>query len=478
MTLNQFITILKARWRSGLLVLLITLGTALAASLMLPAKYTATASLVLDLRAADTVAGGMQGNLLAPGYLATQVDVIGSERVALRALRAQSLQNDSKLRDEWQQETKGAGDFEPWLVEQIQKRLEVRPSRESNVISISYTAPDRALAAGMANAFMQAYIDTSLELRVEPARQYNTFFDSRAKQLRDALESSQARLSAYQKQNGLLATDERLDVESARLSELSSQLVMIQALAAESSGRQSQTGTRADQMQEVLGDPVVAALSTDMAREESRIKELTARLGDSHPQVLQQRASISELRNRLAAATVRATGSVGVNASVNQSRVTQIRAALDAQRNKVLQLKGVRDEASVLQRDVENAQRAYDAMVSRVAQSGVESQNTQSNASVLKHASPPAFASSPKPLFNAAIALLLGLLLAAATMVVRELADRRLRTHEDVLTELKQPLLVTLPVAKHITQASQDTSRVRTIKARVLTGLPRPVTNS
>lgn len=477
MTFNQFLTILTARWRAALLAVLLTVGAAVGASLLLPAKYTATASLVLDMRAPDGLAGPMNGGTIAPGYMATQVDVIASERVALRALRSQGLQNDAQLRSEWQQNTAGAGEFEPWLVEQLQKRLDVKPSRESNVIHISYTAPDRGLAASMANAFMQAYVDTSLDLRVEPARQYNTFFDSRAKQLRDALEGAQSRLSAYQKQSGLLATDERLDVESARLSELSSQLVMVQALAAESSGRQSLSGARADQMQEVLGDPVVSALNTDLAREESRLKELSSRLGDNHPQVVQQRASIAELRSRVGSATARATGSVGVNASVNHARVAQIRAALDAQRNKVLQLKGLRDEASVLQRDVENAQRAYDAMVSRVSQSSVDSHNTQSNVSILKTASPPAFPSSPKLVLNAGIALVLGLLLAAVTVVVRELLDRRLRTHEDVMTELKQPVLVMLPIAKHITQSSTDTTRVRTIKARVLTGLPHPIAN-
>jgi hypothetical protein len=77
----------------------------------------------------------------------------------------------------------------------------------------------------MANAFVQAYMDTALALRVNPARQYSGFFDQQVKDARDALEKAQAKVSAFQKAKGIIATDERLDVENARLNELSSQLV-------------------------------------------------------------------------------------------------------------------------------------------------------------------------------------------------------------------------------------------------------------
>ena len=60
-----------------------------------------------------------------------------------------------------------------------------------------------------------------------------------------------------------------------------------------------------------------------------------------------------------------------------------MRAALEAQRAKVLRMKAVRDEGLVLVRDVENAQRAYDAVLARFTQTSLESQTTQSNVNVL-----------------------------------------------------------------------------------------------
>jgi len=65
--------------------------------------------------------------------------------------------------------------------------------------------------------------------------------------------------------------------------------------------------------------------------------------------------------------------------------------------------------------------------------------------------------------------------LALGTALVRELFDRRMRNAEDVIVELRQPLLVTLPVAKSA-RLGKEPLRVRLMKARVLTGLPRPDT--
>lgn len=473
MTLQQFLSILAARWKSSLAVLLVIVGLAIAVSLVLPKKYTATASVMLDVRSPDPVAGIVLAGMMTPAYMATQVDLMSSERVARRAIQSLKLNESPQTREQWIEGTGGKGDFEAWLSDALLTPLDIKPSRESNVISINYSSADPNFAAALANAFMQAYIDTSLELRVNPARQYSGFFDTRAKELRDDVEAAQAKLSAYQRSKGLLATDERLDIENARLSELSSQLVMLQALAAESGGRQAQAGTRPEQMQEVMNNPLVASLSADMAREETRLKELTSRLGEKHPQVVEARARLDELSARLAAATKRASGGVSVNNSVNQSRVAQVRSELAAQRAKVLQLKSLRDEAAVLQRDVENAQRAYDSMTQRATQSSVESQNTQTNISVIKRASPPVDASSPNVKRNILVALFIGVLLAVGTALGLEMIDRRLRTTGDVLTELKQPLLVVLPVAQSALKGKEPL-RVRLMKARVLTGLPRP----
>ena len=166
------------------------------------------------------------------------------------------LNENQKSRQSWMQATEGRGDFESWIANSCKKALTSSLSRESNVINVEYQASDPKFAALAANAYVQAYTDTVRDIRVDPAKQYSSFFDSRAKQLQTELEKAQTKLSAYQKQKGIVATDERLDVETSRLNELSAQIVMMQALSAESSSRQTAAqGRSADQMQDVLLNP-------------------------------------------------------------------------------------------------------------------------------------------------------------------------------------------------------------------------------
>ena len=445
MTYAQFFSILRARWVVALAVLALVVAGAVGVSLLLPKQYKASASVVIDVKP-DPVSAMLYGGISSPAFLATQVDIIQSDRVAQRVVRNLRLAANPQVRQQWQDATGGEGAIEVWLADNFQRSLEVLPARESSVLHIAYKAADPRFAAALANAFVQAYIETSLELRVDPARQYSSFFETRAKEAREALEAAQAKLSAFQRDKGIVATDERLDVENARLNEISSQLVALQAIAGESNSRQAQAqGAAGDKMQEVLGNALISSLKVDLGRSEARLKELNSRYGDSHPSVIEARASINELQSRINQETRSVTGGVGVTGTINRQREAQVRAALEAQRAKVLRMKQVRDEGSVQVRDVENAQRSYDAVVSRLTQSSLESQTTQSNVNLLTPATAPITPASPRLLLNALIAVFVGTLLAVGMAVLMEALDRRVRSARDVVAALDLPVIGVLP---------------------------------
>jgi polysaccharide biosynthesis transport protein len=445
MNLIQFLSTLRARWRVALPVLVLTVGTAILVSLLSTKQYTATATLVIDAKPDPVVPMSYQV-MLSPAYMATQVDVIRSERVAQRVVRNLKLTESPRIREQWMEATNGEGSIELWLSKGLQTLLDVQPSRESSVISVAFKASDPEFAASLANAFVQSYLDVSVELRVDPAKQYSAFFETRAKELRANVERAQARLSAYQREKGLIAREESLDIETARLNELSSQLTALQAIASDSSSRQVQAqGATADRLQEVVNNPLLASLRSDLSRAEARLQELNARLGDNHPQVVEAKANINSLRGKLASETNRVTGSVSVTNTINRQREAEIRTALEAQRAKLLKMKAVRDEGSVMFRDVENAQRAYDAVLARLNQTSLESQTTLSNVYVLTQAVPPTLPSSPKVVRNIALSIVVGLLLAVGAAMLLELLDRRVRTVEELSELLGLPILGVLP---------------------------------
>ncbi len=450
MNLNQVLVILHARWRvvfgvfGGVLFLVIVV------SLVWPKQYTAISSLVVDAKT-DPVAGGAGGGgyseQLLASYVNTQSDVIASRRVAQRVVKTLKLDTDPELVERWRSATKGIGDFSVWLADYlVDKKLTVAPVHDSpthasNVIEISVSWRNPQLAAALANAFAQAAIDTNIELKVEPAKLYASWFNQRSRVLRDDLAAKQKRLSDFQNSTGLVATDEKLDVENARLTELSTQLVTIQGLRQESQSRQKGVGGDIQSLPEVLQSPVVQTLKAELSQAEAKQPDIAARLGKNHPDYQAAVAEIANLRERIARESANIAASLGNTTQVNLRRENDVRQALEAQKNKVLELKHAHDQAAIFQSDVNSAQRDLDAVTERFAQSSLESQTSQTNVVQLTTATAPLLPSSPKLILNALIGIFLGGFFGIGVALFLEGLHPRVRLDEDLQQLLGVPIL-------------------------------------
>ena len=447
MTFQQFLLILKARRWIIAAILIGVVSLTFTVSMLLPKQYAAVSTLVIDMKVTDPLLGVPQA---LQGYLATQLDIIGSERVALRVVALTGMDRIGEYRDQWRRETNGEGGdsgFRVWLAALLKKRLIVRPSvtKDSNIISVSYQAPNPAFAAAIANAFSQAYIETNLELKVNPARQYKDWFDKQTKEVRDDLEVAQRKLSAYEQEHGVLIIDGRFDVENMRLADLNNQLTGAQVQSAESSSRHSQVTSSAETLPEVIANPVVANLKTELARLETERGQLSERLGDNHPMMRELNERIVEQSQRVRAEIQRVANSLGTTTRVSTARIKELTEAVERQKAVVLELKKHRDQIAVLQRDIENAQKAYDLVTQRLAQTNLESQTQQTNVSVLTPATPPLEHSSPKIALNTIIAVFLGILLGIGVALLLELFDQRVRGSEDLVQSMDVPLLGVIP---------------------------------
>lgn len=454
MSFNQFLVILRARWliAAGIFVAVVVLIAF--ASVIWPKQYTATASIVIDNKT-DPVAGanGAQGAGQLPAtYVNTQADIIASERVAQRVVKTLKLDQQPEARKLW---AKGPNDDISVTIAKLllDKKLVVAPAHDSpthasNVIDISVKWSDPVTAAALANGFAQAAIETNIELKVEPAKQYASWFDQRSRELRASLEEKQKKLSDFQAKNGIVATDEKLDVENARLAELSTELVTIQGLRQDSQSRQRQAGADVSTLPEVLQSPVIQSLKAALAQAEAKRPDIAARLGKNHPDYQAVEGEIADLRTRIAQESANIAASLGTATQSNMRRENDVRQALEAQKKKVLDLKYQHDQAAMYLNDVTAAQRDLDQVSQRLAQSNLESLTQQTNVVQLSTATPPASPSSPKIVIDLIVAIFLGAVLGIGAALAAELRNRRVREDEDLVELLGVPLLGKLEVVR------------------------------
>jgi polysaccharide biosynthesis transport protein len=312
---------------------------------------------------------------------------------------------------------------------------------------VNYASDDPKVAAEAANGFASAYLDTVLQLRTEPTREASEWFEGQLKTLRHQVTQSQTKLNAYQKQKGMLAEDGRLDVESVRLSELSSQLLAARNATYDAVSRHKQAvelmeaGASPDAVPDVLANAHIITIKAELARLEARREQESAVLDENHPQYQRTVAETQAVRDRLQSEVKKLVAGLGNAVQQHRRREQELQAALEAQNQRLLMLKDYRIEMAAMTRDIDAAQRSYETVLGRYMTTKMDASAKQTNVALLAPAIKPLEPVHPKVGLIAGLSVLLGALLATGTVYVLETLDRRVRSRADLEARLAVPSL-------------------------------------
>jgi polysaccharide biosynthesis transport protein len=450
MNVYQFLSALRARFRTFAFLLIVTVLAAAGISFLLPKTYTATVSLLVDAKEEQSLSNVLRPLVLPQeraSYMHTQLDIITSEKVARKVVQDLKLAENAMAMKAVENAVAKGWSVEEFLVENLLRKLEVDTTL-SSVIQISFSSHSPDYSANVANAFAKAYIDTMLELRVEPTQKAAAWFDEQLKSLRANLEDAQARLTEYHQSRGIVSADENVDVENTRLGILSEQVGRAQEQTFEWKSKEQQArafmekGGSPDKMPEVLDNPFIQKLKADLLHGEAKLQDLNTHYGLNHPQYQRQVAENRSLREKLDIEMKKLVAGIGNSATQSRQREADASKAMMAQRAIVLGLKENRNELTVLRRNVESAERAYDTAMQRSVVSQVDSRANQTNVMVLNPATVPRKHSSPKITLNIALSMVVGTILGIVVVTLLEALDRRVRLRSDL--DLDVPLLAVL----------------------------------
>ncbi|PTQ12347.1 hypothetical protein CLG96_07385 [Sphingomonas oleivorans] len=404
MNYADFMAAMRHRWKLVLGCLMATLLVIAVWTFFSPRIYASSATLLFDSLASEAEGGaGAAPPMAMASVLGTQADIIRSALVASQVVRNLELEQSPAVIARWTDATGGRGDINSWLVNSLLTNLTVVPTRNTNVMAVQYQASDPEFAALVTNGFADAFVKTQLRLRTEPAKVYSDWFQDRTRDVRARYEETQARLTRFQQEKGLIG-GEKLDVELSHLAELSNQLAAAEGAAADARARAAGGGAMSPEVQSAPG---VVGVRAAVVAKAAEVQQLETTLGPNHPQLITARAALGVLNSELNQAVAAATRSLQVASSAAQLREAELRERLAAQRQQVLKLSGVQDQLAVLQRDVDAAKLAYDNVTQQLNGARLKSEIPQTNVSILDRAGVPFYPVSP----NVALRLILGLLL-------------------------------------------------------------------
>jgi chain length determinant protein EpsF len=438
MNFSALFAILRARMRLMLTVLGTTVVTALVVSFIMSPQYVSMTTLLIDAKSRDPVTGMSFPMAMLESYIATQVEIISSPFVARKVSDHLRLAEEPRWRRAFKEDTDGSADIHDWIADKLIGNLQVSPASKANSISIGYKASDPQEAANMANTFAQAYIDANMELRQDPAKRASEWYQNEIAQLRADLEKKQAILTNFQRERGLVFTEEKLDLETDRLNQLSNQLVSAQTQIFGDTARQNQ---QAQTSGEIMNNSIVQNLRMQLAKAEVDLAQADAQLGKNHPTRMKIKGDVDAIRTRLYAEMGNAGMVVAGGAAATKEREAALRAEVEKQKMLVLEIKSTRDELSLIIRDVEDAKRMYGNALERSGQARLESRNNQTEISILNIARPPLEPDSPNILLNTVLATFLGGMLAFGLVFLLETLDRRVRSPNDLNEIIGIPVL-------------------------------------
>src|SRR5688572_32962236 len=105
MSIAQFLRIVWARkWLVLASLVLVSAAGTLVTLFVLSKQYVAQASMVVEIRV-DPMIGVMAPGMAAPAYLATQVEVLKSDRVAMRVVKMLGVERSPAAVRQWREAT-------------------------------------------------------------------------------------------------------------------------------------------------------------------------------------------------------------------------------------------------------------------------------------------------------------------------------------------------------------------------------------
>ena len=437
MDLTDLLAALKARWKLELAVTLLVLGLVAAWTATLPRVYTGTATLLFDQTAPDPGVDTAARAVSAADMLGTQADVIRSQEIATQVARATGLADSPGVLAGWRN-AGGQGAPEEWLGRNLLQGLAVEPGKGSTILSVNYKARDPDSAAQVANSFAQTYLSAYLRMTTDPARAYTRWFEERTREVRGKLETAQNALTNFQRAKGIVST-ENLDAEAERFTALSTQLAAAEGATADAASR---TGGESGQSPDVQSSGVVQGLRSQIAQKTADVSNLRTSLGPNHPDMIAANSELAALRGKLASEVGATSHSLNVASGDAAARTAALRRLVDSQRGRMLALSTDRSQLEVLQRDVQSARAAFDAVTQRLSAMRLQAELPRTNVRLLDRANPPTLPSSPNVPLRMVLGLMFGAGLAMTLAGALEWLRPRVRTDRGLLRATGVPVLL------------------------------------
>lgn len=466
---------LLAATRSNLWLIAAIIGAAFAlalvATLLQTKRYTAHTTIQINdtsgqiLTGQDSESQSENSNLYdTDRFLKTQTDIINSRGLALRvAQKLKLIGNPAFYRSQEMAEPAAEDNAEKkrrTAISMLRDNLTVDLPRDSRIVTVRYESTDPDMSVAIANAYAGEFIQSNLQRKFDSSSYAREFLSEQLDEARIKLEFSERELNAYSRSAGLIRTENaasngREGSAGAGNSVTTASLIQVNAsandatanrIAAEGRWRSINASPLLSAPQ-VVSNPTVSSLLGEKARLEAGLAEERSRHLDDYPTVKAKQEQLNTLNGQIQQAAVNVRNAVQAEYKAALSTEQQLRSQVDQLKGDTLGEQDLTVQYGLLAREVDTNRQVYDGLLERFKTLNAMAGVSLSNVNVIDQATRPAQPSSPNLLKNLALGLMLGFVIAAITVFIKDQFDDSIRVPEDVEAKLGIPLLGVVPKA-------------------------------
>ena len=323
------------------------------------------------------------------------------------------------------------------VIENVLNRLEIDSRGRSSVMEIRFTSEDPAVAREVVTKFANLYIDNQLELKFQSMKRASDWLNTRLDQLRQQVDASERAVEEFRRPAGLTdGVSSRVTTET--VSGMNHDLVEAQTTFATAQANLeairafARAPGRMDSIPAILASPGIINLREQETVLLGREAELGARVGARHPDLVELRANIARLRDRIFEEVSLVARGVENEVRVAEARVNALKGEVTRTQSTASRADAAMIRLRALQRDAEADQTLLQTFLAKSKEITQQYEIEESDSRVLS----PAYASNkptfPKTNVFLAAAFVAGLILGFTLAYLEEMLDQTFRTAEEV----------------------------------------------
>jgi succinoglycan biosynthesis transport protein ExoP len=335
------------------------------------------------------------------------------------------------------------------LIQTFKGATKILPQNSTDLVDVSFTNQDPVVAAEVANAIVDRYMDRSVRVRFEGVTRISDWLSTQLDKLKQQAAEAQNQLSAYAQKNNLIGGDPDSGGDDLALTNLSTANQQLSEAEADRVVKEARYKMAMTGNPELLVSVAPSASLSQLQQQESALvvqqAQLQSKFGPDWPRVREVNSAIASLRKDIQSQvhTLQQRFAAEYQTAVSTQDLLQQRLE-DAKQQAFKQNRSAA-EYQILRHGAQSASDLYDALQTRLKEAGITAGLNTNQIDIVDRATIPPLPVSPVKSSDAMIGFGAGLLLGLVLALFAETIDDTIRTSDDAEAIAGLPALAVIP---------------------------------